>query len=94
MFRLSRKDIATSKITHSLDQPTNVLHVETIKDWIAWGPYDLIIVDITQELADKDLAKQKKQDALSNLNIVNMAAVTTLPALINIVKDLVELNKK
>lgn len=93
MYRLSRKDKETGGITHSVEQETNVLSGEHTSDWNKWGPYDLVIVDITQEQSDKAQKDQDKIDALSRIKSADMAVVTTLPELILVVKDLVKIVK-
>lgn len=93
MYKLSRQDKGTGKVTHSVEQETDVLSPEIDSDWLKWGPYDLITVDISQELSDKSQKDQDKIDALSRIKLTDMAAVTTLPALIDVVKDLVKIIK-
>lgn len=91
MFRLSRKEKETGRITHSVEQETNVLSDEHVSDWNKWGPYDLLIVDISQEQSDKAQKDQDKIDALSRIKSADMSVVTTLPELILVVKDLVKI---
>ena len=64
MFKLSRKDKSTGGITHVIEQENDFLSADNIKDWQAYGDFDLIVFDMTQENLDH-LAKPEKVEGHS-----------------------------